>query len=79
VFVPAEDGGYALIGLSRNDARVFEGINWGGTEVMAQTRERLRGLGWRWHELDTLWDVDRPADYQRLLQSGLLRGNRTHG
>jgi glycosyltransferase A (GT-A) superfamily protein (DUF2064 family) len=38
---------------------------------MAQTRERLHALRWRWRELDTLWDVDRPADYQRLLQSGL--------
>jgi glycosyltransferase A (GT-A) superfamily protein (DUF2064 family) len=45
---------------------------------MAQTRGRLRELRWRWRELDPLWDVDRPADYQRLLQSGLLPAVRAH-
>jgi rSAM/selenodomain-associated transferase 1 len=78
VFVPAEDGGYALIGLARNDARLFQNIPWGGAQVMAQTRERLRSLHWRWHELDTLWDVDRPADYRRLVQSGLLAAGSAH-
>jgi rSAM/selenodomain-associated transferase 1 len=72
VFVPCEDGGYALIGLRRIDPLLFEGIRWGGDSVMAATRDRLRGLGWRWRELETLWDVDRPEDYERLLASGLL-------
>jgi len=72
VFVPCEDGGYALIGLLRPEARLFDGIAWGGGNVMADTRARLTGLGWRWRELETLWDVDRPEDYQRLVASGLL-------
>jgi len=72
VFIPCEDGGYALIGLKRADRKLFEGIEWGGNGVMAQTRARLAALGWRWHELETLWDVDRPEDYQRLVASGLL-------
>lgn len=72
VFVPAEDGGYALIGLSRAAPELFAGIAWGQAAVMAQTRERLREHGLRWHELETLWDVDRPEDYHRLRQSGLL-------
>ena len=72
VFAPTEDGGYALVGLKRCDARLFEGIAWSTPTVMDETRARLRGLGWRWHELDTLWDVDRPGDYERLLASGLL-------
>ena len=29
-------------------------------------------LGWRWQELDTLWDVDRPEDYERLRREGWL-------
>ena len=78
VFVPCEDGGYALIGLQRAEARLFDGIAWGGESVMADTRTRLTGLGWRWRELDTLWDVDRPEDYRRLLASGLLEATRTH-
>lgn len=78
VFVPVEDGGYALIGLACNDARLFKNIPWGSAQVMAQTRERLRSLHWRWHELDTLWDVDRPADYRRLVQSGLFAAGDAH-
>jgi len=72
VLGPAEDGGYVLIGLTRTDARLFEGIAWGGDGVLAETRARLRALDWRWRELDTLWDVDRPEDYRRLLESGIL-------
>ncbi|MGH8633417.1 MAG: TIGR04282 family arsenosugar biosynthesis glycosyltransferase [Burkholderiales bacterium] len=70
VLVPCEDGGYALIGLRRVDARLFDSIAWGGETVMAETRARLSKLGWRWRELDTLWDVDRPEDYARLAASG---------
>jgi rSAM/selenodomain-associated transferase 1 len=72
VFVPCEDGGYALIGLRRSDARLFEDIAWGSGTVMADTRAQLAALGWRWRELETLWDVDRPEDYMRLVASGLL-------
>lgn len=72
VLAPCEDGGYALIGLRRVDARLFDGIAWGGPTVMAETRARLTRLNWRWHELDTLWDVDRPEDVARLRDAGLL-------
>jgi len=69
---PAEDGGYVILGLTQSNRRLFEGIAWGSETVLADTRARLRELAWRWHELDTLWDVDRAEDYQRLLKSGLL-------
>jgi uncharacterized protein len=72
VLAPAEDGGYVLIGLTRSDKRLFEDIAWGCETVLKQTRARLRELGWRWQELETLWDVDRPEDYQRLIESKLL-------
>ena len=72
VFTPCEDGGYALIGLRRVDARLFDGVAWGGSGVMAETRARLAELGWKWQELDTLWDVDRPEDYERLAATGLM-------
>ena len=72
VFVPCEDGGYALVGLRRADARVFDGIAWGEDTVMADTRQRLTALGWQWRELETLWDVDRPEDYERLVAERLL-------
>ena len=72
VFVPCEDGGYALIGLRRVDPRLFDCVAWGGASVMEETRARLRQLGWSWRELETLWDVDRPEDYERLVASGLF-------
>jgi len=72
VLAPAEDGGYALIGLRRVSRRLFDGIAWGRPQVLAQTRRRLRALGWRWKELRTLWDVDRPEDVARLRRSKLI-------
>jgi hypothetical protein len=64
---PAEDGGYVLLGLRRMDKRLFEDMAWGTDRVLDQTRERLAVLGWRWQELETLWDVDRPEDLERLM------------
>ena len=72
VLAPAEDGGYTLVGLSKNEPRVFSGISWSSEHVMQQTRERARSCGLRWQEMEMLWDVDRPEDWQRLQQSGLL-------
>jgi rSAM/selenodomain-associated transferase 1 len=66
VLSPAEDGGYALIGLRRVSRRLFDGIAWSTPEVLAQTRRRLRWLRWQWKELRTVWDVDRPQDVARL-------------
>jgi rSAM/selenodomain-associated transferase 1 len=71
-FAPAEDGGYVLVALARPNRRLFEDIEWSTGRVMDQTRQRLTEIGWRWHELETLWDVDTPADYLRLVESGLL-------
>ncbi len=73
VFAPTEDGGYALIGLRRVSPRLFSAIEWGSATVMAETRKRLRALGWRWRELRTVWDVDRPEDYARLERSRILK------
>lgn len=66
VFIPAEDGGYVLVGLRRPQPRLFEGIDWGSDKVMTQTRERLVALGLRWAEPAMLWDVDRLEDLLRL-------------
>ena len=72
VLVPAEDGGYALIGLRWWDPRLFNDIAWGSQEVLATTRARLAAMRWRWHEMREIWDVDRPADFERLRASQLI-------
>lgn len=71
VLAPAEDGGYVLLGLKKLSERLFQEIPWGGDQVLAITRDRLRDLAWHWRELETLWDLDRPADVDRYLA---LRG-----
>ena len=70
VFCPVEDGGYMLVGLSSAMPALFDAMPWGSDNVMEETRQRLRNLGWRWHELPVHWDVDRPEDYQRLVREG---------
>jgi hypothetical protein len=72
VVIPAEDGGYVLLGLSREVPAVFEGIAWGSAAVMAQTRSKLAASGASVKEFPALWDVDRPEDYARLAREGLL-------
>lgn len=66
VLIPAEDGGYVLLGLRRPLVSVFERIDWSTEQVFAQTLERLREAGATWAALPTLWDVDEPADWLRL-------------
>ena len=72
VFIPAEDGGYVLIGLRRPIDSLFDGVPWGSDRVMDHTRESLRRVGLRWRELSPSWDVDRPEDADRLRASGLM-------
>lgn len=66
VLLPAEDGGYVLVGATRPLPELFAEVDWGTDRVMAQTRQRLVTLGVRWSEPATLWDVDRPEDLARL-------------
>jgi len=64
--VPAEDGGYVLIGMRQAAPQVFADVDWSTGRVMAQTRARLLEIGWRWQEFAPLWDVDRGEDLDRL-------------
>ena len=73
VLIPAEDGGYVLIGLRQPEPAIFTDITWGTAQVLASTRQRLRDIGYSWRELPTLWDVDEPADLTRLHHMELLK------
>lgn len=70
VFVPAQDGGYALVGLRAASpgllAALFSGMRWSRPQVMAQTRQRLVAAGIAHAELPSVADIDEPADLQHL-------------
>lgn len=66
VIAPAFDGGYALVGLSRNVPEIFQDIEWSSPRVMAQTRNRIALMGMSLHELPALHDIDEPEDLVHL-------------
>jgi len=65
VLIPAEDGGYVLIGARAVHLELFSGIAWGTPKVLTETRARTTALGLKAVELPTLWDVDTEADLAR--------------
>lgn len=65
VFLPAEDGGYGLVGTYRPDRRLFQDIDWGTERVMPQTQLRAYELGWNIICPAQVWDLDRPEDFDR--------------
>jgi glycosyltransferase A (GT-A) superfamily protein (DUF2064 family) len=44
---------------------------WGTARVLGETRRRLKRLGLTWQEPAMLWDLDLPADIERLRAMGL--------
>jgi len=66
VFVPAHDGGYALVGLRQPVPELFEGMVWSTASVMAETRMRAHQAGLRWCELAPVHDMDEPSDLHHL-------------
>lgn len=73
VLGPALDGGYVLIGLSQVHQMLFQGIAWGTDQVITETRQRIKQLGWHWRELMPLADIDRPEDLKLLSEFAMLR------
>jgi rSAM/selenodomain-associated transferase 1 len=69
--VPAFDGGYVLLGLSRFDSSVFSGIAWSTERVMGETMERLKRLDWPVETLPALHDIDEPSDLKWLPKAWL--------
>ena len=66
VFVPALDGGYALVGLARPAPTLFAEVDWSSAKVMMQTRLRAGAAGLRWRELEPVADIDVPEDLVHL-------------
>jgi uncharacterized protein len=66
VIGPARDGGYYLIALSRPRPALFRGIPWSTDRVTAETRKILARDKISAAFLPAHYDVDSPADLQRL-------------
>jgi glycosyltransferase A (GT-A) superfamily protein (DUF2064 family) len=66
VFVPALDGGYVLVGLTRAASSLFNDMQWSTPQVMQATRARAVAAKLRWTELAPVADIDEPADLVHL-------------
>lgn len=62
VMVPANDGGYVALALSRSDPALFRDIAWGGDEVADKTLQAMRRCGIDCAVLAECFDVDTAAD-----------------
>jgi len=67
VLVPAEDGGYVLIGASTHDENLLSNVPWGTENVLSHTLRNIECLGLNYRLFDQSWDVDRPEDLERYL------------
>ena len=66
ILIPAEDGGFVLIGTRSAQPALFADIAWGTATVLAETRARIVGLRLGLAERAPLWDVDTETDLARL-------------
>ncbi|MBC8141486.1 MAG: TIGR04282 family arsenosugar biosynthesis glycosyltransferase [Armatimonadetes bacterium] len=62
----ADDGGYYLLGMNKPCPEVFERIDWGTAAVWAQTLARAATANRRAALLPPWYDIDTPADLERL-------------
>ena len=65
VLAPAHDGGYWLVGLAQPAPRLFAGIDWGTSRVMAQSCQRAEQLGLALRRLHGQADLDLGRDLER--------------
>ncbi len=66
VLGPAEDGGYGLIAWAQEQSpEVFDGVAWGGADVLVQTQLLAQQAGLRVSIQPPIWDVDVLDDWRR--------------
>ena len=61
---PSNDGGYWLMGLNR-PANLFQGVNWGTSEVLDQTLSLAERRHLKVHRLKILTDIDTKEDLKQ--------------
>lgn len=72
---PTEDGGYYLIGLSKDMPLVFDGIAWSSPTVFDETLARAQALQLRVRPLERGYDLDYAADVERFVTEESMRGH----
>jgi rSAM/selenodomain-associated transferase 1 len=66
VLGPSQDGGYYLIGAREANATLFEGIEWGGQQVLEDTLRKAEAAGISTKLLDGRLDIDLYDDVKTL-------------
>ena len=64
VYVPADDGGYVMVGFSGEHYEVFQDVEWGTETVMRDSLKRAKAAKLDYKLLAPLPDVDRPEDIE---------------
>jgi uncharacterized protein len=65
IFNPTVDGGYCLVGRGRphlRESEIFAEMTWSTSQVMEQSRSKLKALNIDWQELEAVRDIDTVAD-----------------
>ncbi|MEM6787624.1 MAG: TIGR04282 family arsenosugar biosynthesis glycosyltransferase [Myxococcota bacterium] len=79
---PSDDGGYYLIGMRTPQPSLFRDVPFSTAEVLTVTRSRAREAGLETYLLPATYDIDEPADLERLrmdLADGPARWPRADG
>jgi rSAM/selenodomain-associated transferase 1 len=69
VLGPADDGGYWLVGARRAVPELFAAMPWGEHSVFDESVRRLLHGRISYAMVERFWDVDEPADLDRLRQA----------
>jgi uncharacterized protein len=64
--IPATDGGYTLLGLTKFHVSIFDNIQWSTSSVCSETLLRIKQLSWNFELGTPLHDIDEPEDLQWL-------------
>lgn len=65
VFGPAEDGGYYLLGMKKNDSNLFDKMTWSNQHVLSESIKRLNLDHKTFTLLEILSDIDNEADWEK--------------
>ena len=75
VLGPSDDGGYYLIGLRQPHPALFDAMPWSTPQVYEETVARAAALDLRVSSLAPWYDVDTPAEFERLRAQMKRLGN----